>query len=233
MLKSRKIISLMLVFTMIFSMLANVYAVDGISSNHPIPKIFSKKIGDMTIYNIYEGDIHDELVIYDNGKIVLNDKEVKVSNKSPSQIYTPYINGEQIQHAPVSIQQRWTQTVPFGSSSDYVRYLRTDRNFDIQLSQAIHQITLTSIIRIILQVLGLPTVATHAFRNLVSAIVRSSPYSEHLSYKSDVYVHRVYGLSINSSLSVERHDMSLYSDRSYQGIRAHETWYKETRTYMP
>lgn len=129
------------------------------------------------------------------------------------------------------------KTCPYGNAGDYIDGATSWRNVGIGKNNTFRKITLTAFSNIICAAIGLLSSGVGAallsagVKETFNLIKAKAPDANALSLKDYRSVHRLYGFTISSSLSVARHETTYFYESDYTGKIGSSHIYYEKFTY--
>lgn len=175
--------------------------------------------------NIVEGEKEDELILYDNGNMVLNSNEVifedvtkNVNNKIQLRGYTEYT----------------TETPPYGRTNEYNYYAGSDSVRNVDTNTLLSNITVGALATVLsyavsISLIGLGWGLIYAvILGVAEEMIQnpSDPLSESVSYTLDTYYHEdAETFRINSYLSAEKVVVDLYDQLNFEGNSSRAIFY--------
>lgn len=207
----KKMLSLLLAIIFIFNVSLPSFA----ANDTPAESLI---VSDTTVFNgdriivANEGTLTDTIVITNDGRVFINDKEVTFTANAE-----PVPNEYGIM--PANTLYRYFSTTPIiGNASDYTKYVSSQLNISVEFEQAIVNLTRTAITLALIASLGL-TAADDVMTcfDAVSLAIKSyavdnAPAITRCSYNKYVYEHSTQSTALNR---LYKTDLSYYVNGVY------------------
>lgn len=174
---------------------------------------------------ITEGELTNELLEYPDGRMYLDGSEVIFTSdleitdelKADFSMFPDAVT-PQVVH--------WYEIVkkcPYGNAGDYIVGSTTKDNVMIGKENAFKDLTFTAFYKVVAEILGLLSgvpagVIETGLNNVYDMLKKQAPRSNAMGVKDYRSVHRLYGFTISSSLSVARHQSTYYYDTNYTSV---------------
>lgn len=200
------------------------------------------------IYDIIEGDKSNELIICEDGKIILDgfevtgEEEVEVKSNNEVDAHEVLINGaetkssEDGQYLSAILRAGSTtysvEKCPYGKASDYNVYKSTVKNKNIELGQKLETITASALILVICTwatIYDAPkgvSISLGVSYWIAEKLIEAGSTSYGISYTADRYYYKTGQYAVQgSSLCVEKMVSKWYSETKYNGKEIDKTYY--------
>lgn len=170
--------------------------------------IVTKQADGSIILDITEGNLKDRIIKQADGKTL--------------------INGVNYGAEPLRMSNTDYSKSPFGKVTDYVSYVGTTSNSNVELSKTIISFTITALCTLIGTLLGMPTEFTDLMADLAQQVLHAAnegnPTSKYLSYSQRKYK-RVDSMPTDSYF---RYIADCYPAANYGGNVSQEIYYQHS-----
>lgn len=189
--------------------------------------------------NIEECGLTDEILEYPDGTIYLNGDEVTIDSYVEAAEGAECMVGLSNNVIAPRAAQRYeiVKTCPYGNAGDYIDGATSWKNVGIGKNNTFRNITLTAFASIMCAAIGLLSSGVGAallaagVKETFDLIKSKAPDANALSLSDYRSVHRLYGFTISSSLSVARHETTYFYNSDYTGKIGSSHIYYEKFTY--
>ena len=188
---------------------------------------------------ITEGELTNELLEYPDGRMYLDGSEVIFTSdleitdelKADFSMFPDAVTPQVVHRYEI------VKKCPYGNAGDYIVGSTTKDNVMIGKENTIKDLTFTAFYKVVAEILGLLSgvpagVIETGLNNVYDMLKKQAPRSNAMGVKDYRSVHRLYGFTISSSLSVARHQSTYYYDTNYTSVIGNAYYiYYEKFTY--